>query len=76
METIDSLIALLEQQKADGLPGETAVVVAAQDNSGKHGFAQRVTLVRPIGLAKSEFDKGWELCKIVSNRGVQALVIG
>lgn len=76
MHTIDSLIALLELQKAEGVPGSTAVVFASQDNNGKRGFAQRVMLVRPVALAKAEFDKGWEVCKVVANRGVQALMIG
>lgn len=76
MHTIDSLIALLEQQKAEGIPGGTAVVLAARDNNGKYGFAQRVTSVRPVAVAKTEFEKGWELCKIVTNRGVRTLLIG
>lgn len=76
MLTIDGLIALLEQQKAAGVAGDTAVVVDARDNNGRFGFAQRVTSVRTIAVAKADFDKGWELCKMVSNRGVQTLLIG
>lgn len=76
MHTIDSLIALLEQQKAEGVPGDTAVVVEARDNNGKYGFAQRVTTVRPVSVAKVEFEKGWELCKVVSSRGVRTVMIG
>jgi hypothetical protein len=74
--TIDSLIALLEQQKAEGVPGDTPVVVEARDNNGRYGFAQRVTTVRTVAVAKSDFEKGWELCKVVSNRGVQTVLIG
>jgi hypothetical protein len=76
MHTIDTLIAQLQAQKDAGLPGDTPVVVSSLDNNRKPGFAQRITGVRAVALAKTEFDKGWELCKVVSNRGVQSLLIG
>ncbi|MCZ8254482.1 MAG: hypothetical protein O9327_02220 [Polaromonas sp.] len=76
MHTIDTLIAQLQAQKDAGLPGDTPVVVESMDNNRKAGFALRITGVRTVALAKTEFERGWQLCKVVSNRGVQSLLIG
>lgn len=75
-QTIDSLIQLLEAQKASGTPGSTPVVVATVDSNCRGGYAKRVTDVVPVSLAKQEFEKGWEVCRTVSNRGVKVVLIG
>lgn len=73
--TIDSLIAVLNAKKNAGTPGDTAVVVASLDNNGKAGFARRVMGISEVALAKPDVEKGWEVCKLVSNRGVKSLMI-
>lgn len=75
MHTLDSLIELLQQQRDGGLPGDTVVMVVAQDNNGRPGYAKRVTGTHQVSVAKADFDKGWETCRVVANRGVQALLV-
>lgn len=76
MRTLDSLIEHLQQLKAQGTPGNIPIVSPALDNNSGRGFAKRIDAVVQVSLAKSDVDKGWEVCKLVSNRGVPALLIG
>lgn len=73
--TLDQLIAKLHALKDAGVPGDIAVAVPAVDNNGRGGMVQRVEGAGRVAVAKSDIDKGYDLCKLVSTRGVQVVVI-
>lgn len=77
VHTLDSLIALLHQQKAQGVPGDTPVVVGTTDEEGYWGYALRL---RQAGsqlarLAHDDFHRKWAICRVSAYRGVKALVL-
>lgn len=74
--TIDELIAQLQQHRAEGLPGDTMVVVEGLDNNGRSHMANFEVSPRVSSVAKADFDKGWTLAKFVSRGGVRVLVLG
>lgn len=76
MHTLDSLLARLQELKAAGTPGDIPVAIPARDNNGRGQFAQRITCVSQAALSSPEFKKGWELCKLVTNRGALVLLLG
>lgn len=73
--SIDQVIAALQAQKDAGIPGDSPAFIPSTDNNGRSGFLQRVSSVGTASVAKADFDKGWSICKGVSNRGVQVTVI-
>ena len=74
--TLDELITALEAKKREGTEGTTPVVVRALDNNGRQTLASRDVDLIAARLDKSEFDKAWPTCKLVSRAGVPALLIG
>lgn len=73
--TLDQLIAKLQGLKDAGVPGDIAVAIPALDNNGRAGMVQRVKGAGRVAVAKADIDKGYDLCKMVSTRGVQVVVI-
>lgn len=73
--TLDQLIAKLQALKEAGVPGDIAVVVPALDNNARGGMVQRVEGAGRVAVAKADIDKGYDLCKMVSTRGVQVVNI-
>jgi hypothetical protein len=74
-QSLDQLIASLQQMKADGVPGDAAVVIPSTDNNGRYGFMQRIEGPGKVSVAKADFEKGYDRCKVVSSRGVEVVVI-
>lgn len=68
--TLNQLIASLQQLKDSGVPGDTAVAIPAVDNNRRGGMMQRVESTGQVAVSKADMDKGYDLCKIVANRGV------
>jgi len=73
--TLDQLIAKLQGLKDAGVPGDIAVAIPALDNNGRAGMVQRVEGAGRVAVAKADIDKGYDLCKMVTTRGVQVVVI-
>jgi hypothetical protein len=73
--TLDQTIEKLLLLKASGLPGDSAVAIPCFNNNGQSGFMQRIEHVGRSAVAKTEFEKGWGVCQLVSLRGVEIVSI-
>lgn len=73
--TLDQLIAKLQSLKEAGVPGDMAVAIPALDNNARRGVVQRIEGAGRVAVAKADFEKGYDLCKMVSTRGVDVVVI-
>lgn len=74
-QSIDELMAELQALKDAGVPGSTPTGVRSVDNNARGGWIKRVEGAARVSVAKSDIDKNHDLCKIVSNRGVEIVVI-
>lgn len=74
--TVDELMAELQRQKDEGLPGDTVVGIAGRDNNGRRGFANLDVSPSVVTVAGGEFEKNWELVKIVKRGGVPVMLLG
>lgn len=73
--TLDQLLAELQKMKEEGTPGDIAVAIPSTDNNGRFGMMRRIEGPAKVSVAKADFDKGYDLCKVVATRGVEVLVI-
>jgi hypothetical protein len=74
--TIDEMIAELQKQKDAGVAGDTFLALPGTDNNARAGFVNFEVQPRLVSVAKTDFAKGWTVAKVVSQRGVQVLVLG
>lgn len=75
--TLDDMLAQLQALKTAGMPGDTPMALpGAQGHTWNKAQMAKVNLtVHPAAVAKDEFGKGWELCRLVSRSGVRVLMI-
>jgi hypothetical protein len=73
--TIDTLIEQLAALKASGVAGDTAVAFPSLDNNGKRNYALRVESVGLVSAAKTDVEKGFNLYRLVSVRGVPIVML-
>lgn len=74
--TLDEMLAALQKQKDDGVPGTTVVALTGLDNNGRNGVANFEIRPRLAAVAKTEFERNWTIAKFVSRGGVPVLVLG
>jgi hypothetical protein len=74
--TLDELLAELQSLKDAGLPGNTVTALSGTDNNARGGFVNFEVKPHLMSVAKTDFEKGWTIAKVVSQRGVQVLVLG
>lgn len=71
--SIDELIELLQQKKAEGVPGTTPV--GLDTPSDRYKYINMDIQVGVTSVSKPDFEKGWSLATRVTRAGVPVVVI-
>jgi hypothetical protein len=74
--TLDEMIAELQRQKDAGVAGNTVLALPGTDNNARGGFVNFEVKPHLVSVAKTDYEKGWTIAKVVSQRGVQVLMLG
>lgn len=68
--TLDQLIEALQSQKAQGIPGDTLVMVPCKSASWA---LEKITSIKSAAIAKKDASKN--VCEIVASRGIKVVLL-